>query len=114
MKQEIIKFIDKKYSVHPEYLWRRYPSFCVFRHVDNKKWFGLIATIPRNYLGIPGSGDVDIMNIKTDNTEFLLGVPGIAPAYHMNKKNWVTVLLDGTQPIKNIKKLIEMSYDLTK
>ena len=32
---------------------------------------------------------------------------------HMNKNNWVTVILDGTVPAGNVKKLIEMSYGLT-
>jgi predicted DNA-binding protein (MmcQ/YjbR family) len=31
----------------------------------------------------------------------------------MNKKNWITVLLDGTVAKQNVKKLIKMSFDLT-
>ncbi|MBQ6027086.1 MAG: MmcQ/YjbR family DNA-binding protein [Alphaproteobacteria bacterium] len=112
--QSTIDFIHKKYGVKPEYLWRRYPTFCVFRHADNNKWFALCATLSRDVLKISGDGDVDIINVKTDNAEFLRGVPGILPAYHMNKNNWVTVLLDGTVPIGNVKKLIEMSYNATK
>lgn len=114
MRKDIINFINKKYNANPEYLWRRYPTFCVFRHVDNNKWFALCATLSRDVLKISGDGDVDIINVKTDNAEFLCGVPGILPAYHMNKNNWVTVLLDGTVPIGNVKKLIEMSYNATK
>ena len=113
-RQDIINFIHKKYGVKPEYLWRRYPDFCVFRRADNKKWFAIIMKISRGMLKIPGEGAVDIINVKTDNAEFLCGVPGILPAYHMNKNNWVTVLLDGTVPIGNVKKLIEMSYNATK
>ena len=112
MKQDIINFINKKYSVNPEYLWRRYPDFCVFRRADNKKWFVIIMKIPRGKLGLSGDGAVDVINVKTDNTEFFLGVTGILPAYHMNKNNWVTVILDGTVPVGNVKKLIEMSYGL--
>lgn len=113
MRNEIIDFITKKYNAAPEYLWRHYPSFCIFRHANNNKWFALIATMPRKTLKLSGEDTVDIMNIKTSNAEFLRGVPGILPAYHMNKANWVTVLLDGTVSIKNIKKLIEMSFDIT-
>lgn len=113
MKQEIIEFINKKYNVAPEYLWRRYPSFCVFRHAKNKKWFAIIMTVPWRVLKLPGDGTVNIMNIKTDNTEFFLGVPGILPAYHMNKNHWVSVLLDGTLPIANVKKILDLSHDIT-
>ena len=31
----------------------------------------------------------------------------------MNKNNWVSVLLDGTVSKQNVKKLIEMSFNLT-
>ncbi|MBP5485862.1 MAG: MmcQ/YjbR family DNA-binding protein [Alphaproteobacteria bacterium] len=113
MKQKIIKFINKKYNVAPEYLWRRYPSYCIFRHSNNKKWFALIGSVPYKTLKIPGNGMVDIINLKTNNIDFLYGVPGILPAYHMNKNKWITVLLDGTLPEKNIQQLINMSYDLT-
>lgn len=113
MKSSVIKYIDKKYTAVPEYLWRRYPTFCVFRHTDNKKWFALIGTLPRSILKLSGDGDVDFINLKTDNTEFLLGVSGILPAYHMNKTNWITVILDGTLPLKNVQKLIDLSYELT-
>lgn len=113
MKDEIIKFITVKYNSGPEYLWKKYPNFCVFRHADNQKWFGIIMTVPRKILKLAGTGDIDIINVKMDNVEFFLGVNGILPAYHMNKNNWVSVLLDGTVSKQNVKKLIEMSFNLT-
>ena len=70
-------------------------------------------TVPRKTLKISDDGTVDIINIKTDNAEFLRGVPGILPASHMNKVNWVSVLLDGTVSIKNVQKLIDMSFNIT-
>ena len=113
MKQAIIKFIDKKYNADPEYLWRRYPTYCVFRHAGNKKWFALIGTVPRHILKLTGDGDIDFINVKTSDAEFFRGVRGILPAYHMNKNHWITILLDGTLPMKNIQNLIEISYGLT-
>lgn len=115
MKNDVIKFIKQEYGAEPEYLWKKYPTFCVFRHVDNQKWFCLMGTLPRKILGAYGDGAVDFINVKCDkeNTDFLRGVPGILPAYHMNKQNWITVLLDGTIPIKNVKKLIQDSFGLT-
>jgi len=77
---------------------------------------GLRSTLPRKILGVPGEGVVDFINVKCDKEtiDFFHGVNGILPAYHMNKQNWITVLLDGTVPEKNVKKLISMSFDLTK
>ena len=73
----------------------------------------MIGTVPRSILKLSGNGDVDIINLKTNDTEFFRGVRGILPAYHMNKNHWITVLLDGTLPLKNIQHLIESSYELT-
>jgi predicted DNA-binding protein (MmcQ/YjbR family) len=36
----------------------------------------------------------------------------VQPAYHMNKKHWNTVVLDGVIPEKEIRIMIDHSYDL--
>ena len=116
LRQQLINFIAKKYHVTGDCPWRKYPEFMVFRHPDNKKWFGLIMSVSCDKLGIVGDGDIDILNVKTDS--MVIGgfkkQPGILPAYHMNKSNWASVLLDGTVPIKDIEFLLNVSFELTK
>ena len=42
----MIEHIKSEYGADPEFLWpNRYPSYAVFRHDDNKKWFALIGAI---------------------------------------------------------------------
>lgn len=36
----------------------------------------------------------------------------VIPGYHLNKRHWNTVILDGSLPQKTIKDMIEDSYDL--
>ena len=36
----------------------------------------------------------------------------VSPGYHLNKRHWNTVTLDGTLPDEMIKNMIEDSYDL--
>ena len=36
----------------------------------------------------------------------------VRPGYHMNKKHWNTVELDGVIPGKEIRKMVDHSYDL--
>ena len=38
--------------------------------------------------------------------------PSVEPGYHMNKKHWNTVTLDGSIPPKEIFSMIDHSYDL--
>ena len=39
--------------------------------------------------------------------------PAVLPAYHMNKRHWVSVVLDGSMTDEEILPLIRKSYDLT-
>ncbi len=117
MKEELFKYIKKKYKAEPEYLWHQYPDYAVFRHADNNKWFALVAPVERNKLaGLEGEEVVDIINVKVDDIFFrdmLIKEEGIVPAYHMNKQHWVTILLDGTVPEQRIHDLLQMSFDAT-
>jgi predicted DNA-binding protein (MmcQ/YjbR family) len=36
----------------------------------------------------------------------------VQPGYHMNKKHWNTIVLDGVIPDNEIRKMIDDSYDL--
>ncbi|MHB8693806.1 MAG: MmcQ/YjbR family DNA-binding protein [Solirubrobacteraceae bacterium] len=36
----------------------------------------------------------------------------VTPGYHLNKRHWNTVLIDGTLPEQMIKDMVEDSYDL--
>lgn len=36
----------------------------------------------------------------------------IVPGYHMSKKHWNTVVIDGSLSVKQIKELVDHSYDL--
>ena len=68
MRQIIIDYVKKKYKATPEYLWRRYPNYVVFRHSDNNKWFGIIMDVPRKKLGLDGDECVDILNVNVQDT----------------------------------------------
>jgi predicted DNA-binding protein (MmcQ/YjbR family) len=41
-----------------------------------------------------------------------LTYPAITPGYHLNKRHWNTITLDGTVPDRTLLDLIEDSYDL--
>ena len=114
-RQELISCIFDEYSVEPEYPFRMDDITCVFRHADNRKWFGIAMVIPYRTIGISRDGSVDILNVKCDPIIIgsLRGKPGFYPAYHMNKDKWITILLDGSVKQEDIKTLLDMSYTIT-
>ncbi len=115
IQQELTEYIFDTYSVEPDHPFRMDDVSCVFRHVDNRKWFALTMHIPYRALGITRNGNVDILNLKCDPILIgsLRGKPGILPAYHMNKDKWITLLLDGSAERGDIEALLAMSYELT-
>jgi len=38
--------------------------------------------------------------------------PAITPGYHLNKRHWNTIVLDGSVPDRMVRDMIEDSYDL--
>jgi len=38
--------------------------------------------------------------------------PAVQPGYHQNKEHWNTIILDGSIPEEDIKRMIAESYDL--
>ena len=114
VREKIKEYIKTKYNVESERLWYKYPNYEVFRHPENKKWFAIIMDVEREELSIESSGKVDIVNVKCNNVFAFILEGKVLPAYHMNKKNWGSVLLDGSSSLDVILKLIDDSFKLTK
>jgi len=110
--RRIAKYIIQKYNAFPEFLWEKYDDYGVFRRCDNNKWFGIIMNIDKSKI-MNDTGEVEILDIRVDNLS-ILNEKGFYKAYHMNKKNWITIILDDTIEDKLIEELIDKSYELVK
>lgn len=108
----ITKWIYKTYHHEPEFLWKTYPGYGIFRNHKNGKWYGVIMNIDYSKLDSKRRGEVEIIDLKLgkEKVQYYLKENGFYPAYHMNKKNWITVLLDGTVADEKIISLVEESY----
>ena len=112
-KEAIYKYVKEQYGTEPEFLWKRDPNSAVLRH-RNRKWYAVFMCVEGKYLGLPGNGKVDIMNVKCDPemVSLLTQTYGLLPGYHMNKKHWISVLLDDSVGEARILDFLDMSYDL--
>ena len=70
---------------------------------------------PQKRLGLKSEENIDILDVKCDPILIgsLLGNKGYFPGYHMNKKTWITLLLDGSIPKDEVFNLIDFRYELT-
>lgn len=107
------RYIKEKYGIEPEFLWKKYPGFGVFRNKKNNKWFALIANVDKSKL-MDSKGETEIINVKIDERKLddYLKQKGIYKAYHMNNKKWISIILDGTLEEKVIEDFIEKSYNI--
>ncbi len=114
--RNILKYIEKTYDDKLEYLWDKFPRDAICRRKDNRKWYALFVVLPRIKLGLDGDGETEIavLRVEKNTADNLIKFHGYLPAYHMNKKNWITVLLDGCVEYQDICKLIDASYTLAK
>ena len=112
---ELINYVKTTYGAAPEYLWPDDPQAFIFRHAENRKWFGVVMDVERAKLGLPGDGKVYLIDVKTGPIVggSYLGQPGIVKAWHMNKNHWLGVLLDGSAADQTLKELLDVSYSLT-
>ena len=110
----IAALIKDKYNINPEFLWENDNSG-VFRNKINNKWFALIMNINKKKLDNKSDIEIEIINIKLNpnKIENLLNENGYYKAYHMNKKYWISIVLDNSISSDIIMDLINESYNLS-
>lgn len=110
---EITSYIKRKYKVNPEFLWKESSGNGVFRNKYNKKWFGIIISVSKDKLDLKYKQEIiEVINLKIDEDMIkeLIKINGFYRAYHMNKKSWISVILDDTLDNEIIYSLIDQSY----
>ena len=113
LKDDYISWIKTQFGAEPDFPWPDTPDYCVSR-CPNKKWFALIMKIKYRQLGLTGDEAVWVVNMKAsqDAIPTLIDRKSIFPAWHMNKKHWITVLLTAATDFEKLCELTQKSYEL--
>lgn len=109
----IMALVQEKYGNQLEYLWEKSPDTAVLRHEDNQKWYAILMRIPWDRLDKGREGLVEVVNLKHDQVADLLSQMGIYPAFHMNKRYWISIPLDDTLTDEKVLELFDRSWFLT-
>ncbi len=111
---KVIEYIKNKYDVDLEYAFKD-NNLGVFRRKDNEKWFGILIALNGNKVDVSINKEVELINLKAKAEDVikLIEKDGIYRAYHMNKKYWISCILDEKINIDEIFKLIDNSFELT-
>ena len=114
--KEIIDYVKNKYGDELEFLWEKSPKNAVIRRKSSNKWYAVILTISKRKLNLDSDKIIEVINLHNIAEEIkkLIDYKKYFPAYHMNKKHWCTICLDGTVELKKIYRMIDISYELAK
>ncbi|EJP21078.1 PF04237 family protein [Streptococcus oralis SK304] len=111
--KRIMAQVQEKYGNQLEYLWEKSPDTAVLRHEGNQKWYAVLMRIPWDKLEKGREGLVEAVNIKHNQVADLLSQKGIYPAFHMNKRYWISLALDDSLSDDEVLDLLEISWNLT-
>ena len=113
---KVIEYVRNKYGDELEFLWEKFSNNAIWRRKDNNKWYGILIVLSKRKLGLDFDEKIDIIDLRIDPNIHPALIDGkkYFSAYHMNKKSWVTICLDGSVPIEEICDLIDKSYLLAK
>lgn len=100
-REEFFQQAWELWQAEPDHPFADSPEVAVLRHEGQGKWFGVVMPVRLSRLGLRGQdGEVDVLNIKCQPplVTLLQQREGVFPAYHMNRRHWVSIRLDAVAP----------------
>ena len=117
ISSEIINYCNNKYGGNHVNPFKKHPDILAFVNEKNK-WYALLSDVEYNKLNknTDITTKVKILNVKypMDRILEIIDNKNIFLAYHMNKKHWISIVLDKNIKLETIKELIDISYSLVK
>lgn len=114
--QSVIEYARNTYGDELEFLWEKSPKNAILRRKDNRKWYAALLTISKSKLGAFPDEEIEVLDLRAAPEAIPDMVDGkrVFAGYHMNKKHWITIPLDGTLPAEEICAMLDTSYALAK
>lgn len=116
IREDFFRMIHDRFGIEPDYPFAEDFVTAVFRRKDNLKWFAIVMSVDAKKLKIGAYGELDIVNLKCtdEDREALAQTEEVLPAYHMNKKRWLSVILDEQEDFdEKLSELVQRSFDVT-
>ena len=114
LKDDFITWIKNQFGAEPDYPWPDDAPYSFVFRCPNEKWFALVMKIKYRQLGLSSDEAVWVVNMKAEQNAIptLIDHKSIFPAWHMNKKHWLTVLLTAATDFEKLCELTRKSYEL--
>ena len=115
LHEKYIRFLESEFNCKADFPWEDSPDYAVFR-CPNNKWFALVMNITYKNLGFESEEKVFVVNLKADSDRIneIVDRKSVFPAWHMNKKYWITVLLTSVTDFEQLCTLTKRSRELVR
>ena len=110
----VMEYMAEQYGTVPEYPWLQYPNYCTFKASVSHKWYAALLDIKERHLGVTSDRVVDVLNVKVDPAQLPALIDGVHyfAGYHMNKRHWLSIVLDDGTDYDRVRQLLDDSYNL--
>lgn len=116
MTKQLIEYVREKYGCELEFLWEKFSDNAVWRRADTGKWFAAVLTVSLRKLGLKSDEVAEIIDLRLppEQMESLVDGKRYFGGWHMNKKHWYTMILDGSIPFDELCERIDESWILAR
>jgi len=109
--RELLETVRKRWREKLEFLWEDYPECAILRRTDTGKWYAVMMRLPKRKFGLPDDAvsEFILLRIPKGEEDAIHADSRVLPAFHMNKRTWFAIQLDGGVAFPDIMRLTECS-----
>ena len=107
----LLETVRSRWNEELEFLWEDSPECAVLRRTDTGKWYAVMMRLSGRKFGLENDAVSEFILLRTprDAGGAILSDSRFLPAYHMNKRTWFAIRLDGSVELAEILQLAECS-----
>ena len=109
--RDLLEEVRSRWNEGLEFLWEDSPECAILRRTDTGKWYAVMMRLPGRKFGLPDDAvsEFILLRIPKGEEDTVLADSRSLPAYHMNKRTWFAIRLDGGVGFAEILRLTECS-----
>ena len=112
--EELLRYVQETYGDEIEYPWKDMDAAVIRSHLT-KKWYAVFMKVHPSKIGLGGSQPIRIMDLHgtAEQVPSLVDGKRYFSGWHMNRKYWYTICLDGSVPMDELQRRIDASFALS-
>ena len=109
--RELLETVREHWCEELEFLWEDSPECAILRRTDTGKWYAVMMRVPRRKFGLPEDAvsEFVLLRVPRGEEDAIRADRRFLPAYHMNKRTWFAIQLDGSVAFPELLRLTENS-----